>query len=113
MRCLVLPSLSLIIFLHLPLAALHPVMPPAPLLHPAPPSDSDLAAFLDRHEHLLSLERSADEEQTRLLNSNCSPKLLEQRGLALGGLGVGGINIGLGGKKWVRLESPFEREMIG
>jgi DNA polymerase alpha-associated DNA helicase A len=80
-------------------------MPPAPLLHPTSPSASDLTAFFDRHEHLLSLERSADEEQTRLLNSNCSPRLLEQRGLTLGGLGVGSINIGLGGKKWVRLGS--------
>jgi hypothetical protein len=38
---------------------------------------------------------------------------LEQRGLALGGLGVGGISIGLGGKKWVRLGSPSKSGMIG
>jgi DNA polymerase alpha-associated DNA helicase A len=49
----------------------------------------------------LQLEREEEEEQTRLLNSNCSPKLLEQRGLALGGLGVSSISIGLGGKTYV------------
>jgi hypothetical protein len=32
--------------------------------------------------------------------SSCSQKLLEKKGLALGGLGVVGINIGLGGKRW-------------
>lgn len=62
------------------------------------PSRDDLAAFLARQQHLLKLERDEEEEQTRLLNSNCSPRLLEQRGLALGGLGVSAINIGLGGK---------------
>lgn len=69
------------------------------LLKPVPPNEAVLKAFLDRHEYLLTLERGAEEEQTRLLNSNCSPKLLEQRGLALNGLGVSAINVGLGGKK--------------
>ena len=69
------------------------------LLQPQRPSDTLLTAFLDRHEYLLQLERKAEEDQTRLLNSNCSPKLLQQRGLALNGLGVSAINVGLGGKK--------------
>jgi DNA polymerase alpha-associated DNA helicase A len=69
------------------------------LLHPIPPTSAVLDAFLSRHGYLLQLERDAEEEQTRLLNSNCSPKLLEQRGLALNGLGVSGISIGLGGKR--------------
>ena len=71
------------------------------LLHPVRPSGDVLNAFIDRHEYLLQLERNAEEEQTRLLNSNCSPKLLEQRGLALNGLGVSAITVGLGGKKSV------------
>lgn len=70
------------------------------LLQPIPPTRSVLDAFITRHQHLLELERGAEEQQTRLLNSNCSPKLLEQRGLALGGLGVGAISVGLGGKRW-------------
>ena len=69
------------------------------LLQPQRPSGTLLTAFLDRHEYLLQLERKAEEDQTRLLNSNCSPKLLQQRGLALNGLGVSAINVGLGGKK--------------
>lgn len=69
------------------------------LLHPVRPSEAGLTTFIDRHEYLLQLERKAEEDQTRLLNSNCSPKLLEQRGLALNGLGVSAINVGLGGKK--------------
>ena len=74
-------------------------MPSGKLRDVPPPSRSVLEAFIGRHEHLLQLERVAEEEQTRLLNSKCSPKLLEQRGLALLGLGVGGISVGLGGKK--------------
>jgi len=73
----------------------------AALLEPQRPSRSILEAFITRHQHLLQLERAAEEEQTRLLNSNCSPKLLEQRGLALGGLGVSNISNGLGGKRYI------------
>ena len=69
------------------------------LLEPRALTRPVLDAFITRHQYLLQLERAAEEEQTRLLNSNCSPRLLEQRGLALGGLGVSNINIGLGGKR--------------
>lgn len=62
------------------------------------PSSDDLRAFIDGHQSLLGLERAEEEEQTRLLNTNCSHKMLEQRGLALGNLGVSSISIGLGGK---------------
>ena len=71
------------------------------LLEPHPPTRPILDAFITRHQYLLQLERAAEEEQTRLLNSNCSPRLLEQRGLALGGLGVSNISIGLGGKRFL------------
>lgn len=74
-----------------------PARPP-PLLEPKQPKRAELAAFIEKHQQLLRLERDEEEEQTRLLNSNCSPKLLEQRGLALGSLGVSSISVGLGGK---------------
>lgn len=61
-------------------------------------SEADLKAFIGRHRELLSKERSAEIERSALLLTNCDPKLLEQKGLALGSLGVVGINIGLGGK---------------
>lgn len=70
------------------------------LLEPKRPERADLEAFLDRQTALLQLEREEEEEQTRLLNSNCSAKLLEQRGLALNGLGVSAQNVGLGGKTY-------------
>ncbi|OCF38686.1 DNA helicase [Kwoniella heveanensis CBS 569] len=73
---------------------------------PSPPSRAVLEAFIARHQYLLQLERKAEEEQTRLLNSNCSPRLLEQRGLALGGLGVSNISVGLGGKNLIELHRP-------
>lgn len=61
---------------------------------------SQLEAFFARQRHLLAKERDADIERSSLLLSNCGPKLLEQKGLALGGLGIVGINIGLGGKTY-------------
>lgn len=83
-------------------------MTPA-LLHPLPPSQTDFKAFLDRHAELLHLERAEEEDQTRLLNSNCSAKELERKGLSLGGLGVSNINIGLGGKSYVTNRSRRRR----
>ncbi|KAG2366360.1 AAA domain-containing protein [Suillus spraguei] len=67
---------------------------------------ADLKAFIGRHRELLSKERSAEIERSALLLTNCGPKLLEQKGLALGSLGVVGVNIGLGGKTLVELERP-------
>ena len=56
-----------------------------PLLHPHPPAQKVLHDFLTRQLHLLAAERQAEIDQTSLLASNCSPKLLEKRGLAIGG----------------------------
>ncbi|EJU01057.1 P-loop containing nucleoside triphosphate hydrolase protein [Dacryopinax primogenitus] len=70
------------------------------------PTPEQLSAFLTRQRELLAAERAADIERTSLLFSKCSPKLLEQRGLALGGLGVAGVELGLGGKSLVELERP-------
>ncbi|KAJ3509315.1 hypothetical protein NMY22_g16336 [Coprinellus aureogranulatus] len=69
-------------------------------------TEEQLRAFIKRQRELLARERDAEIERTSLLLSNCGPKLLEQKGLALNGVGVAGINIGLGGKTLVELERP-------
>jgi len=56
-------------------------------------------AFLERFAQLLAKEREADVERTALLFTNCSRRLLENKGLALGSLSVANISIGLGGKR--------------
>ncbi|KAK0469147.1 P-loop containing nucleoside triphosphate hydrolase protein, partial [Desarmillaria tabescens] len=65
-----------------------------------------LAAFIEGQRLLLAQERLAEIQRSSLLLSNCGPKLLEQKGLALAGLGVVTINVGLGGKTLVELERP-------
>lgn len=65
-------------------------------------SEAQLSAFITRHRELLIRERDAEIERSALLLTNCGPKLLEQKGLALNGLGIASINIGLGGKRYVR-----------
>jgi DNA polymerase alpha-associated DNA helicase A len=57
-----------------------------------------LEVFFERQRYLLAQERQADIDQSSLLLSNCSPKLLEKKGLALLGLSPLNVNIGLGGK---------------
>ncbi|KAF5384145.1 hypothetical protein D9615_003261 [Tricholomella constricta] len=69
-------------------------------------TDSQITDFLARQRLLLKKERDAEIERSSLLLSNCGPKLLEQKGLSLGGLGIVSINIGLGGKTLVELERP-------
>lgn len=64
-------------------------------------SDSQLLAFIDRQKLLLNRERDAEVERSSLLLSNCGPRLLEQKGLALLGLGIHEVKIGLGGKTCV------------
>ena len=64
-------------------------------------SEDDILAFLHRHRTLLADERAAEIERSALLLSNCGPKLLEQKGLALLSLGVSSISVGLGGKTCV------------
>ena len=63
----------------------------------------ELQDFIDRQRILLAKERGAEIERTSLLLSNCGPKILEQKGLSLGGLGVVGMHIGLGGKTYASL----------
>ncbi|KAH9830595.1 P-loop containing nucleoside triphosphate hydrolase protein [Rhodofomes roseus] len=69
-------------------------------------TEQQLQDFITRQRSLLSHEREAEIERSSLLLSNCGPKLLEQKGLALTGLGVASIRIGLGGKTLVELERP-------
>ncbi len=72
------------------------------------------SAFVDRHLSLLSKERDAEVERTSLVFSKCGPKLLEQKGLALNGLGIASIGVGLGNKTCVRTLSakhkPYDLE---
>lgn len=72
---------------------------------------ADIQTFIDRHRILLGKEREAEVKRSSLLLSNCGPKLLEQKGLALGGLGIASINIGLGGKTYAFL-MDFEQVFI-
>ncbi|KAJ3568025.1 hypothetical protein NP233_g5986 [Leucocoprinus birnbaumii] len=69
-------------------------------------AESTLTAFIARQRMLLAKERAAEIERSSLLLSNCGPKLLEQKGLSLGGLGISSVSIGLGGKTLVELERP-------
>ncbi|KAI0249793.1 P-loop containing nucleoside triphosphate hydrolase protein [Lactifluus subvellereus] len=69
-------------------------------------SAKKVTAFIDRNLFLLSQERDAEVERTSLVFSKCGPKLLEQKGLALNGLGVASIGVGLGNKTLVELERP-------
>jgi hypothetical protein len=62
-----------------------------------------VAPFLERFEELLKDERAAEIERTSLLLSNCSPRLLEKKGLAIGNLSIASVSIGLGGKRFVAL----------
>src|SRR3984957_3612842 len=61
-------------------------------------SETQLAVFFARHLLLLAKERDEEISRSSLLLTNCAPKLLEQKGLAITGLGVVDAKIGLGGK---------------
>lgn len=81
-------------------------------------SEPTVQAFISRHRTLLAQERDAEIERTSLILSNASPKLLEQRGLALGGLGVVSAGVGLGGKTYVIVSyhgssRPLIRRSVG
>ena len=63
-------------------------------------TQANVQSFIARQRLLLEREREAEIERSSLLLSNCGPKLLEQKGLSLGGLGIVSVNIGLGGKTY-------------
>jgi hypothetical protein len=66
------------------------------------PAETQLVTFFARQRLLLAKERDAEIERSSLLLSKCSPKLLEEKGLSLGALGIASVNIGLGGKTCVQ-----------
>lgn len=80
-------------------------MPPA-LLTPEAPSSVLLKQWFERQISLLQEERNEEQSQSKLLMSKTAPKVLEKSGLALLGLGVVSIRIGLGAKLLVELERP-------
>lgn len=75
-------------------------------------TEDQLNAFIARQRLLLLKEREAEISRSSLLLSNCGPKLLEQKGLSLGGLGVVSINIGLGGKTCVAITLSISLSLI-
>ena len=56
-------------------------------------SEQQITDFISRHRDLLGKERDAEIERTSLLLTNCAPSLLEQKGLALGSLGLNLLGI--------------------
>ncbi|PWN19709.1 P-loop containing nucleoside triphosphate hydrolase protein [Microstroma glucosiphilum] len=76
------------------------------LIHPRHPTPLQLQSWLQRHLTLLQRERSAELEESHLLLSSVSPRVLETNGLALCRLGVLNTSIGMGGKSLVELHRP-------
>ena len=68
-------------------------------------STAELQNFINRQRTLLAKEREAEIDRSSLLLSNCGPKILEQKGLSLGNLGVVSMHIGLGGKTYALNQS--------
>ena len=79
---------------------------PTPVHEPVPPSQELLKSWLQKHLDLLEAERQEDAAQSRLLLSKTPAKVLEANGLALLGLSVASVRIGLGAKLLVELERP-------
>jgi DNA polymerase alpha-associated DNA helicase A len=75
-------------------------------------TQANVQSFIARQRLLLGREREAEVERSSLLLSNCGPKLLEQKGLSLGGLGIVSVNIGLGGKTYALLHTIIVPTLI-
>ncbi|SPO22566.1 related to HCS1 - DNA helicase A [Ustilago trichophora] len=76
------------------------------LREPEPPSQGLLLRWFQAQSRLLAEERKEEQAQSKLLLSKTAPKILEKHGLALLGLGVASIRIGVGAKLLVELERP-------
>ncbi|PWN48335.1 P-loop containing nucleoside triphosphate hydrolase protein [Violaceomyces palustris] len=74
-----------------------------PLTTPERPSKQVVKRWIQTHLDLLLKERKEEQDQTRLLLSKCPAKLLEREGLAILGLEVKGLRIGLGDKVLMEL----------
>lgn len=70
------------------------------------PSTELLQRWIQKQADLIIAERKVEQEESRLLLSKCPPRQLERHGLAILGLGVQSISIGLGGKTLIELERP-------
>ncbi|EST06277.1 P-loop containing nucleoside triphosphate hydrolase [Kalmanozyma brasiliensis GHG001] len=81
-------------------------MSPTPLRQPEPPSQELLQRWFQTQSRLLADERTEEQSQSKLLLSKTAPKILEKHGLALLGLCVASIRIGVGAKLLVELERP-------
>lgn len=71
-----------------------------------PPTPLAIQRFIQGHLDRLFKERQAELEESRLLLSSVSPKVLEANGLALTRLGVLSTSVGIGGKRLVELHRP-------
>ena len=69
--------------------------------YPIMTSSGDIHAFIDRQIALLQQERDTEVEESNLLLSNCAPRLLERKGLAILNLSISNVQVGLGGRRWV------------
>ncbi|SPO21756.1 related to HCS1 - DNA helicase A [Ustilago trichophora] len=76
------------------------------LRKPEVPSQELLLRWFQAQSRLLAEERKEEQAQSKLLLSKTAPKILEKHGLALLGLGVASIRIGVGAKLLVELERP-------
>ncbi|KAJ9477614.1 DNA polymerase alpha-associated DNA helicase A [Pseudozyma hubeiensis] len=79
---------------------------PVALRRPEPPSQELLLRWFQAQARLLAEERKEEQAQSKLLLSKTAPKILEKHGLALLGLSVASIRIGVGAKLLVELERP-------
>ncbi|KAJ3223895.1 hypothetical protein HK099_000556 [Clydaea vesicula] len=63
----------------------------------------DIKEWVEKQRSLINLERETEMEEVKLLNSNFPPSELARKGVAILGLYVAGIRMGLGGKYLVEL----------
>lgn len=68
------------------------------------PNAADVRAFIERLIALSEAEQATEAAESSLLFSRCGYSLLELKGLALGGLHLAGLSLGLGGKRLLELE---------
>ena len=85
--------------------------------YPIMTSSGDIQTFIDRQIHLLQQERDTEVEESNLLLSNCAPRLLERKGLAILNLSISNVQVGLGGRRWVlrvylKRSSPYDELQV-
>ena len=91
-----------------------PLVPQPPLALHCPHRmslDTDIAAFVEKHRHLIDLERQAEVEETTKLQATLSAPELERRGLCLLRLRIADEHAGLGGRDLLELEPTKHDEL--